>query len=82
VILAPYPEPYCEFCRLKKLGVELSHKLLKMVARTMLAKSKHDLLGIVPFQIGKDGEKELLPTKVTARWIQSFEEKHQIVLRK
>jgi hypothetical protein len=35
-----------------------------------------------PFQIGKGGEKELLSTKITARWAQSFEEKHQNVQRK
>jgi hypothetical protein len=70
------PELFAEFCRLKKLGVKLSPKLLETVTRTVLAESAHGRLGRGTFQIGKDGEKELLSTKITARWVQSFEEKH------
>jgi hypothetical protein len=40
--------------------VKLSPKLLETVARAVFAESAHDLLGRGAFQIGKDGEKELL----------------------
>jgi hypothetical protein len=52
--------------------VKISPNMLETIARTVLAESAHDLLGRGAFQIGKDGEKELLSTKLTARWLQSF----------
>ncbi|DBA03844.1 TPA: hypothetical protein N0F65_005734, partial [Lagenidium giganteum] len=71
-----YPKLLSEFSRLRKLGLQFDSPLLREVAVQVLKDSKKDYTSA-----SCDEKGTLLIDKITPRWIQSFMEKHRIVLR-
>ena len=71
-----YPRVLSEFCRLCKAGLQFDSPLLRQVAVQVLTESKE-----MYTEHSRDENGVLLKDKITRRWIQTFMEKNQIVLR-
>ncbi|OWY96290.1 hypothetical protein PHMEG_00033478 [Phytophthora megakarya] len=71
-----YPRLLEEFDRLRKLGVKLEPPLLLQLAKEILSDNTDGY-----YARSVDDKGALIINKITSRWVQTFMEAHQIVLR-